>query len=515
MECRDRKPETIVEDVEKYDFSNRENLNPNGQTPSTKNETPNSCRKRNPLGIRNRNRNRASPSSHSSPCRNHRLVPNSANQNGAGTQLPTPSPRCLRNPFDQGGVIMSPGAINCPSGAATPSSVSSSGWTIDQRAALFPAQIEDNLIDTQYESPYSSKGLEKSKSALESWLQQTDLTSPWSTKKDKSLNKSRPGNKSFRMVDQSTQTGFTLPLNFNLMQFLEEHGVPIQTVPDQTSSANSSLRRKLFDCDQASDSDESDAGDNLPNILLRSPPRDAQIIPEAKTTPQAGSEQFSSSPIKISPVLSSPGALSYCGGELESPLALASPYRSPFRSPFGDPNISLSPIPKAKDDQTPSKGRHLRFNKSPIQFNGTKDFESDSDGEENTIETKTEKINTVNKSRFESLDTSFDVSMKSNEWDSIQKNSKDAESTRIQRHKSRLDEEDVYMMSFSQESRGFSFCEANENTNENTNETKDENIDSGISSNPNSRTGSVLFEKQIPQPVFSMIYEAKEPTDPN
>ena len=75
----------------------------------------------------------------------------------------------------------------------------------------------------------------------------------------------------------------------------------------------------------------SDAGDNLPNILLRSPPRDAQIIPEAKTTPQAGSEQFSSSPIKISSVLSSPGALSYCGGELESPLALTSPYRSPFR----------------------------------------------------------------------------------------------------------------------------------------------------------------------------------------
>lgn len=64
-------------------------------------------------------------------------------------------------------------------------------------------------------------------------------------------------------------------------------------------------------------------------------------------------------------------------------------------------------------------------------------------------------IKTQFKSRFESLDTSFDVSMKSNEWDSIQKNSKDAESTRIQRHKSRLDEEDVYMMSFSQESRGF------------------------------------------------------------
>lgn len=41
MECRDRKPETILEDVEKYDFNNRENLDPNGQTPSTKNETPN------------------------------------------------------------------------------------------------------------------------------------------------------------------------------------------------------------------------------------------------------------------------------------------------------------------------------------------------------------------------------------------------------------------------------------------------------------------------------------------
>ena len=34
------------------------------------------------------------------------------------------------------------------------------------------------------------------------------------------------------------------------------------------------------------------------------------------------------------------------------------------------------------------------------------------------------------------------------------------------------------------------------------------NIKSAIS-------GSLLFEKQIPQPVFAMIYEAKEPTDPN
>ena len=59
------------------------------------------------------------------------------------------------------------------------------------------------------------------------------------------------------MVDQSTQTGLSLPINFNLLQFLEEHGVPIQTVPEQTGSANSSLRRKLFDCDQASDSEDS------------------------------------------------------------------------------------------------------------------------------------------------------------------------------------------------------------------------------------------------------------------
>ena len=80
-----------------------------------------SCRKRNPLGIRNRNRNRASPSSHSSPCRT-RLV-----TTATPTALPTPSPRCLKNPFEQGGVYMSPGAIGCPSGVNTPSSVASEG----------------------------------------------------------------------------------------------------------------------------------------------------------------------------------------------------------------------------------------------------------------------------------------------------------------------------------------------------------------------------------------------------
>ena len=56
-------------------------------------------------------------------------------------------------------------------------------------------------------------GLEKSKSALESWLQQTDLTSPWSTKKEKSLNKSRPGNK----VNNDAHAKFDHYLTLNLV----------------------------------------------------------------------------------------------------------------------------------------------------------------------------------------------------------------------------------------------------------------------------------------------------------
>ena len=77
-----------------------------------------------------------------------------------------------------------------------------------------------------------------------------------------------------------------------------------------------------------------------------------------------------------------------CGGDFESPVC-TSPYRSPFRSPFGDPDISLSPIPKlnvdsdsADEDDTPVKkqqqgARALRFSEpvSAPRLNGTNDFD--------------------------------------------------------------------------------------------------------------------------------------------
>ena len=69
-----------------------------------------------------------------------------------------PSPRALRNPFDEGGISMSPRALDIKSGVCTPSSVTSGGWTLEQKSALFPAQIDDHLIDSQYESPYTAKG---------------------------------------------------------------------------------------------------------------------------------------------------------------------------------------------------------------------------------------------------------------------------------------------------------------------------------------------------------------------
>ena len=64
-----------------------------------------------------------------------------------------------------------------------------------------------------------------------------------------------------------------------------------------------------------------------------------------------------------------------------------------IRSPFGDPNMSpLSPIPKSKIedvDDTPLKGRSLRFSKSPIHFDGTQDFDDDGEGESTALETST------------------------------------------------------------------------------------------------------------------------------
>ena len=77
---------------------------------------------------------------------------------------------------------MSPRVFKCQSGVCTPSSVTSGlvlpstsgysmiisgyicittfrGWTLDQKATLFPANIDENLVDSQYESPFSFKGM--------------------------------------------------------------------------------------------------------------------------------------------------------------------------------------------------------------------------------------------------------------------------------------------------------------------------------------------------------------------
>ena len=106
------------------------------------------------------------------------------------------------------------------------------------------------------------------------------------------------------------------------------------TQMNQVTSLYESFHPKwvILDCD--------DRGDIVPlQNLLRSPPRPtieaATTTSITPATPQSTSEQFSSSPIKVSPALSSPSQLSFCGGDpnqLESPLSLAtSPYRSPFR----------------------------------------------------------------------------------------------------------------------------------------------------------------------------------------
>ena len=115
-----------------------------------------SCRKRAPLGLRVHRRNhRASPKTHSSP---RGYTPEKQFKSPTEDTLPMPSPRALRNPFDEGGISMSPRALDIKSGVCTPSSVTSGGWTLEQKSALFPAQIDDHLIDSQYESPYTAKG---------------------------------------------------------------------------------------------------------------------------------------------------------------------------------------------------------------------------------------------------------------------------------------------------------------------------------------------------------------------
>ena len=93
---------------------------------------------------------------------------------------------------------------------------------------------------------------------MQSWLQHTDLTSPWSESKERQTTGSKrlsltTAHKK-QLADSTTQTNLSLPVNFNLFEFLEKHGAPLQavqssgsTVPHPTdksggSSANSSLR---------------------------------------------------------------------------------------------------------------------------------------------------------------------------------------------------------------------------------------------------------------------------------
>ena len=127
---------------------------------------------------------------------------------------------------------MSPSALSVNSQYGTPSSVRSGGWTLEQKSAMFPAHIEDDLVTTQYESPITDAVISKNQSDCEKWLESHDLTSPWQgaiNSASKKLNRSRISSKSYsRGVDAWTQTVTSLPPNFNLFDFLEKHGAPIQ-----------------------------------------------------------------------------------------------------------------------------------------------------------------------------------------------------------------------------------------------------------------------------------------------
>ena len=127
---------------------------------------------------------------------------------------------------------MSPSALSVNSQYGTPSSVRSGGWTLEQKSAMFPAHIEDDLVTTQYESPITDAVISKNQSDCEKWLESHDLTSPWQgaiNSASKKLNRSRISSKSYsRGVDAWTQTITSLPPNFNLFDFLEKHGAPIQ-----------------------------------------------------------------------------------------------------------------------------------------------------------------------------------------------------------------------------------------------------------------------------------------------
>jgi len=448
---------------------------------------------------------------------------------------------------------MSPSALSVNSQYGTPSSVRSGGWTLEQKSAMFPAHIEDDLVTTQYESPITDAVISKNQSDCEKWLESHDLTSPWQgaiNSASKKLNRSRISSKSYsRGVDAWTQTVTSLPPNFNLFDFLEKHGAPIQSFSSRdnsiSGSANSSLRRKLFE--SVSDSESDPEPDFQPvHFSGHSPRYDTHLSPRKESptgsrvktdyepvTP--GSEQFSSSPIKVSPgacsSATSPGALSCVGGDFQSPYQNNSPYRSPFRSPF-DANLSLSPILPKNKISAENQDKDNDVIRS-INFEGNAS-EIDSDLEETALDPK--ELNDENKqTKLNSslLDDSLDVSMRSDSWDvsSIQANypsqrifhgeAKNAESTHIQPSSSRfsISEEkstekedqiydDVYMVSCSQESRGFSFCEPDEPNLGEVSSIQQEQTDSGISSAPNSRLANHSSQSQseksakIPMPTF-------------
>jgi hypothetical protein len=230
----------------------------------------------------------------------------------------------------------------------------------------------------------------------------------------------------------------------------------MQTIPPSREaslgSANSSLRRKLFEGPDGDSEEEED--DEIVPAPFQSPTRyqqgpnqqgniewQSQIWIVLVFTPQ--SEQFSSSPIKISPVsnATSPGALSTCGGGPE--LFDGTPFCSPFRfwkllselklkpacrSPFGNEDICLSPIPKDPEkSMTPPSSRtrrllsdsadiskHLTF--EDMESNGN-DLSSDSDLDETALE----EAKNAQKVRNSSLnDENLDCSMKSEigqSWD--------------------------------------------------------------------------------------------------
>jgi len=547
-------PETIYENEETTKF----------------NQTPN--RKRTPLTIRNRRMRPTSPSNCSSPSSNSIISSNGKSSSSSSSpgpsrsssdygfssnslNLPMVSPRCVINPFETDGVTMSPSVLEVASNIGTPNLVKNGGWTLEQQSVLFPAPITDEQVDSQYQSTITNEDSTRNASVCQEWLQQTDLTSPW-TGHHESYNKLRFNkSKSFGRLNSSneltqeasTQTNTSLPPDFNLFEFLEKHGAAMQTIPPSREaslgSANSSLRRKLFEGPDGDSEEEED--DEIVPAPFQSPTRYQQGPNQQVFTPQ--SEQFSSSPIKISPVsnATSPGALSTCGGGPE--LFDGTPFCSPFRSPFGNEDICLSPIPKDPEkSMTPplSRTRRLLSDSADISKHLTfKDMESngnDLSSDSDLDETALEEAKNAQKVRNSSLnDENLDCSMKSEigqSWDvsaiikSEDKNTREtghAESTHIQslmhsqfqssstENEGRLNaikddenvdvniDDDVCMDSVYGDSRGFSF-EASEFFQDNSTGSKSqgEGLDSGFGSNSNQASRSEVKLLSIPIPVI-------------